>query len=154
MLILKFLHILAMFSAVTLIFGGVVFLDLVARTRDVVTYRRLYAVWERSDTAALVLFVAGIVLGLLTAITGGFDLIASWLILAYVIVVAIFVDSFLFTGRWYNRIKEAANRPDPDEAAEEVRRLIGTPRHIAALGISTALWAGIIFVMVVKPSPF
>ena len=154
MLILKFLHILAMFSAVTLIFGGVVFLDVVARTRDVVTYRRLYAVWERSDTAALVLFVAGIVFGFLTAITGGFDLTASWLILAYVIVVAIFVDSYLLTGRWYNRIKEAANRPDAGEAAEEVRRLIGTPRHIAALGISTALWAGIIFVMVVKPSPF
>jgi uncharacterized membrane protein SirB2 len=152
--ILKFLHILAMFSAVTLIFGGVVFLEYVARTRDVTTYRRLYEIWERTDTPAIILFVAGIVFGLLTAITGGFDPTASWLILAYVIVVAIVVDGFLFTGRWYNRIKEAASLSNPEQAADEVRRLIGTPRHIGALAISTALWASIIFVMVVKPSLF
>jgi hypothetical protein len=154
MLILKFLHIVSMFSGVTLAVGSLVFLDLVARTRDVDAYRRLDAIVQRTDMAAVALFLAGIAFGFLTAITGGFDLTASWLILAYVLVAAIVVEGLVFSGPWFTRIREAASQADRTAAAAEVQRLIRNPKHLAALANVNLLFVAIIYVMVVKPTLF
>jgi hypothetical protein len=153
-LVLKLLHILAMFGAVTLIVGSIVFLDLVGRSRDIVAYRRLDAVVQRTDVVAVGLFVAGIVLGVLTALAGGIDLTAGWLILAYVLVGALFIEGFLFTLPWYAKIREAANDTDDARAASDVERLLRTPHHVVLVTVIVLLWAGVIFVMVVKPNPF
>ena len=79
----KVLHILSMFAAVTLLVG------------EALLYAR--AIW-RSDVAGLAavrrllggrpllgvsFFIAGIVFGLLAAVTGGFEFFAGWLIAAY-----------------------------------------------------------------------
>jgi hypothetical protein len=153
-LILKFLHIVSMFAAVTLIVGSIVFLDIVGRNRDVGAYRRLDAVVQRTDIVALVLFLAGLVFGFLTAVTGGFDVGASWLVLAYILVAAIFVEGFLVTVPWYSRIRDAANDPDETRAAANVERLLRSGRHLALVTVIVLLWAAVIFVMVVKPDPF
>jgi hypothetical protein len=153
-LVLKFLHILSMFGAVTLVVGSIVFLDLVGRSRDIVSYRRLDAIVQRTDLVAVVLFLAGIVLGFLTAFAGGFDLTAGWLILAYVLVGALLLEAFLFTLPWYSKIREAANNADDARAAAEVERLLRTPHHVVLVAVIVLLWASVIFVMVVKPNPF
>ena len=87
----KVLHILSMFAAVTLLVG------------EALLYAR--AIW-RSDVAGLAavrrllggrpllgvsFFIAGIVFGLLAAVTGGFEFFAGWLIAAYALIVALFV---------------------------------------------------------------
>jgi uncharacterized membrane protein len=156
MLILKFLHIVSMFGFVTLALGGAVFLHLVAHARDVHAYRRLDAPIQRTDVVAIALFLAGIIFGLLAAITGGFDLTASWLILAYILVVVIVVHGFLLLNPWYVRLRNAANQPDAAAAVEEFQRLLRTHpvRHMADLVFGTALWVAIIYVMVVKPTLF
>ena len=154
MLIFKFLHIVSMFGAVTLIVGSILFLDLVGRNRDIGAYRRLDAVSQRTDMVAIGLFLAGIVFGFLTALTGGFDLTASWLVLAYILVGAIFVEGFLVSLPWYARIRAAANDPDERRAAMNVERHLRSPRHLALVTLIVLLWAGVIFVMVVKPDPF
>lgn len=154
MIVFKFLHILTMFSAVTLLFGGIVFLDIVGRARDLEAYRRLDAIAQKTDLVAVGLFILGIGLGFVTAITGSIDLTASWLVLAYILVVAIFAEGFLLTIPWYNRIREASQHPDRELAAAEVTRLLESPRHIGTLVVVTALWVAILYVMVVKPSLF
>ena len=154
MLIFEFLHIVSMFGAVTLIVGSIVFLDIVGRNRDVAAYRRLDAMVQRTDMVAIALFLAGIVFGFLTALTGGFDLTASWLVLAYILVGAIFVEGFLVTVPWYSRIRAAANDPDEARAALNVERHLRSRRHLALVTVIVLLWAAVIFVMVVKPDLF
>ncbi|MBA2556949.1 MAG: hypothetical protein H0V12_06335 [Chloroflexi bacterium] len=133
MLTFKFLHIITMFGAVTLLVGSMVFLDLVARARDIVTYRRMDAIVQRTDMVGLGLFLAGIVFGVLTALMGGFDLTASWLILSYVLVVALVIEGVVISLPWYGRIRQAASGED-DAAAAAVERMMRTPRHLASGG--------------------
>jgi hypothetical protein len=154
MALLKFLHIISMFGAVTLVFGSLVFMDLAGRMGDVVTYRRLDAVVQRTDLLAMALFLLGLVFGFLTAITGSFDLAAGWLVLAYILVLAIFIEGFVFTFPWYRRLRETAHDGDEARARVELQRLLHSGHHTALVAVVSLLWAGVIFVMVVKPDPF
>lgn len=154
MLIFKFLHIGFMFAAVTLIFGSIVFLDLLARRADAVAYLRLDALVQRTDIIAIGLFLLGLVFGFATALTGTFDLTASWLILAYVLVVAIFVEGIFVTIPRYARIRNVATNSDPKMAGESIARLVRDPLHVGLVVIVAILWLGVIYVMVVKPTLF
>jgi len=154
LLAFKFLHIASMFGAVTLIFGSSVYLDLIGRARDIETYRRLDAIIQRTDLVAFGLFLSGLGFGLLAAFTGGFDLLASWLVLAYVVVAALFIEAFVFTVPSYNRVRETANLPDREAAAKEVKRLLHSPHHLLSLAAMATLWLASIFVMVIKPELF
>jgi uncharacterized membrane protein SirB2 len=131
MLIWKFLHIVSMFGAVTLVLGGAIFLHLVARSQDLSAYRRLGAIVLRSDWAAGALLMAGIGFGILTAITGGFDQTARWLILAYLQVVAIIAVDFGFVAPRQKRLREAAAEPDP-AVVGEFQRLVHARGHLVA----------------------
>ena len=97
MLVFNFLHIASMFGAVTPVFGSIVFLDLLARRGDAEAYLRVDALAQRTDIVAIGLFLAGLVFGFATPLTGDFDLTADWLILAYVLVVALFVEGIFIT---------------------------------------------------------
>ena len=154
MLVLKFLHIASMFAAVTLIFGSIVFLDLLARRGDAIAYLRLDALVKRTDTVAIGLFLMGLVFGFATALTGAFDLTAGWLILAYVLVAAIFVEGIFITIPHYNHVREVATNTDPAVAGDAIARLVRDSRHVALVLVVTLLWLGVIYVMVVKPTLF
>lgn len=154
MLVFKFLHIASMFAAVTLIFGSIVFLDLLARRADAVAYLRLDALVKRTDTVAIGLFLMGLAFGFATALTGALDLTASWLILAYLLVGAMLVEGILITIPRYNHIRDVATRSDPGNAGDAIARLVRHPRHVALVTIAAILWLGVIYVMVVKPTVF
>ena len=154
MLLFRFLHIASMFAAVTLIFGSIVFMDLLARRGDAATYLRLDGLAQRTDMIAIGLFLMGLVFGFATALTGEFDLTASWLILAYVLVAIIFVEGIFITMPRYNHIREVASNADPAVAGETIARLVRSPGHVILVTMVTILWLGVIFVMVVKPSLF
>jgi hypothetical protein len=153
-LVFKFLHIASMFAAVTLIFGSIVFLDLLARRADAAAYLRLDELVKRTDIVAIGLFLMGLVFGFATALTGEFDLTASWLILAYVLVAGIFVEGIFITIPRYNHIREVATDSDPKVAGESIARLVRDPRHLGLVAIVAILWLGVIYVMVVKPTLF
>lgn len=154
MLVFKFLHIASMFAAVTLIFGSIVFLDLLARRADAAAYLRLDELVKRTDIVAIGLFLMGLVFGFATALTGEFDLTASWLILAYVLVAGIFVEGIFITIPRYNHIREVATNSDPAVAGDAIARLVRDPGHVALVTIVGMLWLGVIYVMVVKPTLF
>jgi hypothetical protein len=154
MLLFKFLHIASMFAAVTLVFGSIVFLDLLARRADAVAYLRLDALVKRTDVIGAGLFLMGLVFGFATALTGAFDLTASWLILAYVLVAGIFVEGIFITIPRYNHIREVATNSDPALAGDAIARLVRRPLHVALVTIVAVLWLGVVYVMVVKPALF
>jgi len=153
-LIFKALHILTMFAAVTFLVG------------EALLYAR--AIW-RGDLAGLAavrrlvggrpvlgaaFLLFGIVFGLLAVLTGGFDLLAGWLVAAYVLVAALFLVN---ASPWVQRLPRLAEDAVAAEAGQrpvaEVVRGMATVRTgtLVVVAINVTLFAAVIADMVLKP---
>lgn len=144
---LKFLHVATMFTAVTLVVGGdIYFLRVAGRGHAEATARLGHAIRHRGPFTGPIIEI-GVVFGILTALSGGFDLLAPWLIGAYVVVIAMTFLAFRFGAPAFTDILRVAETGDDDGVA----RLIdsGPYRRIAL--IDGALFGIAIFLMVVKP---
>lgn len=147
--LLKFLHILSMFLAVTLLFSPDIVFYRAAAARDVHTMRRVGSLSRMVVNAGIILFFVGLAFGFLTALTGGFDLTAPWLIMAYVLVALIIVLGAAIENPHYIKVSAAAERSG-EQFSEELERLVRSPlKHLGWL--SAALYGGIIYTMVTKP---
>jgi uncharacterized protein YacL len=154
MLIFKALHILMMFGAVTVLIGEALFYAIAIWRGDIKAVAAIRRVAGSRPVVGVVFLMAGIVFGLLAAMTGGFDFFAGWLIAAYVLVVAL----FLVNGSpWVQRLPrlgaeaieaEAGQRPADDvlAAMAGMRTAI-----LVAVAVNVALFAAIIADMVLKP---
>jgi uncharacterized membrane protein len=152
LLIWKFLHIACMFGAVTLIAGSALVVGGVLRSGNVQAIRRVLAVERRlTNMVGAPLFIAGIAFGFITALSGGFDLTARWLLLAYVLVAANFANGIGLYEPHAKRLAAAAEASDVTTPSPELRALIGSRRTWLVPSMDLALWLAIIFVMVVKP---
>jgi hypothetical protein len=109
---------------------------------------------QRTDMVGAGLFVAGLVFGFATALTGPFDLTASWLVLAYVLVAAIFVEAMFITNPRYTHIRQVATKTGPEAAGAAIEKLVRDPRHVALVGLVTLLWLSVLYLMIVKPTLF
>jgi hypothetical protein len=147
----KALHVLAMFSAVTLFFGGSILLHRLVATGDVPAIRRFLTVVDPLFRAGVALLTLGVILGLVTAMTGGLSLLQPWLILAYVLVAAIYLVGFGIGVPWYRAVSvNAAISPD-GAPSPELREAIDDRRGRFDLYASALLYAAVIAVMVLKP---
>ena len=90
MLVFKALHILLMFAAVTFLVGEATYFA-IAIWRRHVRIGSAAPAGQAPPVVGALLFVLGIIFGLLTAATGRLDFFAGWLIAAYLMVVALFV---------------------------------------------------------------
>jgi len=154
MLIFKALHILSMFSVVTMEIGAEFLFAFAIARRDVRGLATVHRILEqaRLGPISIAVFIAGIVFGLLTALTGGLDLLAGWLIAAYVLVAVILVGG----SRLWPKVllplgakaveAEAGQRP-----VEDVVRDMAASRAVWwHVGMAT-LFVLIILDMVLKP---
>jgi hypothetical protein len=154
MLIFKALHILSMFSVVAMEIGAEFLFAFAIARRDVRGLATVHRILEqaRLGPISIAVFIAGIVFGLLTALTGGLDLLAGWLIAAYVLVAVILVGG----SRLWPKVllplgakaveAEAGQRP-----VEDVVRDMAASRAVWwHVGMAT-LFVLIILDMVLKP---
>ena len=151
--IFKVLHILSMFTAVTLLISVPIFAALAIWQRDVRGLAAVYRLARRPGNTVVgsVFLLAGIVFGLLTAATGGFDFFAGWLIAAYVMVTALILTNFLPAK---HRVRQVAEEAVEAEAGQRpvddvVRDMATAP--IGVFAIDVALFVAIIADMVLKP---
>jgi hypothetical protein len=149
MTVWKVLHVVTMFSAVTLLVGGSVSFDVLARTRDPAALARFWSVQEPLTNVGVGLIVAGIVFGLVTAIVGPFDLTQPWLIIAYVLVAVLFVLGPI-EGRLAKRAADAAAQAG-DVWTDELEALASDRRRESLTYASTLIYVIIIVDMVAKP---
>lgn len=145
----KFLHVVAMFSAVTLLVGGDVLFHALRRTGDRNALRRFLSAINPLFALGVALLTAGIVFGLLAAATGSWDFLARWLVGAYLIVGALYLVG-LVAGLPYYR--NAAGILSRDAGAPETRRVLDDPRGWGSMLISIVGYVAIIFLMVMKPA--
>jgi hypothetical protein len=141
----KLVHVVSMFGVVTLWVGAWVIWDLVARTGDRSALRRVDHVSQTTGQIGFALLIVGIVAGFLTAITGGFNLTAPWLLIAYALVL-----SDLVVLRWsvvhVERVRAAQN----DESLD-LRAAASSPRANVTLAVGVGFWALLIADMILKP---
>ena len=148
------LHILSMFTMVTLFSGGELFYVLAIRGRDVRALAWLHRTAHRTrfPFIALGALVAGVAFGLLAAATGGLDFFEGWLIAAYLLVALFFVNAVV-VGREVIRLADKAVEADAGQrpVEEVVREMAATNRATLLFAVNVALFAAIILDMVLKP---
>ena len=153
MLIFKVLHVLSMFTAVTLLEGVPIFIALAFWQRDVRGAAAVFRLARRPGNTVIggAFLLAGIVFGLLTAATGGFDFFAGWLIAAYVLVAVLILSNLLPAKQRLRQIAEEAVEAEAGQRSvdEVVRHMEIAPLWF--LPVDVALFAAIIADMVLKP---
>ena len=148
--VFKFLHIVSMFVGVTILVGGEWFYLRSMRQRDLPAMRAFARIYGRVDRLAIGALTLGVVFGLATAATGGFDMTARWLVSAYVIVIALYAVGFSSTP-FLLKVGRAADATPGDVPGPEVDALLRSARPVWAAVISIVLYVLVIADMVFKP---
>ena len=134
-----------MFGVITLWVGAWVIWDLVARTGDRSALRRVDHVSQTTGQIGFAFLIVGIVAGFVTAITGGLNLTAPWLLIAYALVL-----SDLLVLRWATvhttRVRAAQNDPIAD-----LKGIASSARANVTLVVLIGFWLLIIADMILKP---
>ena len=149
-LLWKFGHIAAMFAAVSIFVGQGALEGAVARSGDVPALRRVLAAEDRFAPIGGGLYLLGIALGLIAALTGGFGLLQPWLVIGYVLAAVILINAFAYHIPTANRLKELAEA-SPTEPSPQLRAAIDAPIVRVMIVLDSVVWLALIFVMVVKP---
>jgi len=109
-----FLHILTMFAIVATHSGPQLLALAAARTGQTSALGAIGSLYARTGRAVPPLGILGALLGLATAVTGEFDLLAPWLLIAYALFVLLIVFGGVVSYPYIMRASEAAreNRPN------------------------------------------
>jgi protein-S-isoprenylcysteine O-methyltransferase Ste14 len=145
MFVLLFLHILLMFTAVAVASGASVLVLMGARRGD----RSMVAAITSLPIPQMapILYISGGVLGLLTGLAFGYNLLAPWLIIAYVGFALFAAFGILYTGPVFMRTHAVA--ADPQASGEVFATAMSRFRTDAV--VSMAGIAILVADMVFKP---
>jgi len=147
-----FLHISFIFTGITVGYGTTLLLRVAYMSGQVGIMRGVGYAAGKLGPAIPILFIVGGLFGLLTGIVKGTNLLAPWLVIAYVLfVIAMLIGIFenAATGRKLGPLLMAADVTQPLPAA--VRELFDSPRARYLLIVDILLPFVFVFDMVVKP---
>lgn len=151
MRIFVFLHVLSMFFAVAISGGIELFLMRIARSRDVRTIRRVFALHQELVRFVPIVFMIGLAFGVIAIFANDFNPFAGWLLLAYPLFVAGILIGVLGVGPWAEGVIAAASASGDDEPSSDLDAAIASTRGRNSLILFWIVVAAIVFVMVVKP---
>lgn len=147
----KYLHVLTMFAAVAAAFVPEIWLHVIARRGDVPGLRGYLPLTAQAGKLIPVLFVIGLVFGLLAAWAGELDFFQPWLIGAYVIFAIAMATGALVGGPWAVRMAEAASESPSDAPSPALTAAIRDQRGVISTTILMLSIIVIVFLMVAKP---
>ena len=148
---LKFLHIAAMFCAVGVSVGTDIMAHRVAGTGDVRSIRTFFAQARQLVMLMPILFLTGLALGLVTALSGALNLLAPWLVIAYVLFALTLALHATIGARWFRRMDELAVASAEDHASVELLAVAGAPSARYLTWYTIAMVVVFVFLMVTKP---
>jgi hypothetical protein len=149
--ILLFLHITFFIAGITISYGPLLLLRLAYRTGEVGNIRGLAVVHSRLGPLTFLMYMLGGIFGGLTAIAFGFDLLAPWLVIAYVAFGIAVLTGVTENRTWPLRLAEAVKRTPDGPLTPEIQDLFMNRRTLSVLAIDIAWFFVIIFDMVIKP---
>lgn len=147
----KYVHVVAMFFAIALALSTEQVVRRVAGSRDPRSIETAVSRSEPLSKASDALFGIGIVAGIIAALTGNMNLLAPWLILAYVAVAAAFAVGMLVIAPWSKRLHAAAAASPDGAASPELRLIIDDAGARVGSWALVALIASLVFLMVAQP---
>jgi hypothetical protein len=149
--LLLFLHITFFIAGITMSYGPLLLLRLAYQTGEVANIRGLALVHSRLGPVTFLMYLLGGIFGGLTAITFGFDLLAPWLVIAYVAFAIAVLLGVTENRMWPLRLAEAVKRTPDGPLTPEIHDLFMNRRTVSVLVIDIAWFFVIIFDMVIKP---
>lgn len=143
--VLLLLHIVTMFAVVALHSGPQMLVLVAARTGQLPVVAGIASLYERSGRAVPPLGILGASFGIATGLTGGFNLLAPWLLIAYALFGLLVVYGGVVSVPYIVGLGKAVreDRPDRDE-------LLGR-RLVVIVAIDALIYVLIIADMVLKP---
>ena len=150
-LLLLFLHITFFVVAITISYGPLLLLRLAYRTGEIGNIRGLALVHSGLGPLTFVMYMLGGIFGLLTAITFNVDLLAPWLVIAYVGFAIAVLLGVTENRTWPVRLAEAVKRTPDGPLTPEIRDLFMNRTTVSVLVIDIAWVPVMIFDMVIKP---
>ena len=147
--LLKFLHISAMFAATALAVGPIVVYYLVARSGDANALKTAMKFDEALERTAGGFYGLGLIVGAAAALSGSLDLTAPWLLTAYALVVLLIVNNLYLSLRM-RALKEVASSGN-SASLGALSRARALTVSILGLGLITL---ALVYTMVAKPSLF
>ena len=153
MLIWKALHVVSMFTMVAGFIGVEVFYAAAIRRREVaaVAFVRQSLGNTGFGPLAFIALLAGIIFGVLTAATGGFDLVGGWLLAAYALLVIFLVNAIGVGEKVVRAGKAAIGAVEGRASAVEVEASLPVGRATFLVIANAVLFAAIVLDMVLKP---
>lgn len=151
MRIFIFLHIVTMFSAVAVSYLPEVLMRRAVLSGSVPLMRSVGATIAPVSKLPGPVFGIGLIFGLTAVFTGGFNPLAPWLLIAYVIFVIATIVGAGITGPWAVRVGELAAASPADAPSPELTTAMRDPRMGALVWLNLLFIVGIIFDMVIKP---
>lgn len=149
--LVKYLHLLAMITAVSAaVVPGLVLLA-VARRRDVAALRGLVPLAISVRGFGPPLFVVGALFGFAAAVTGRLDPFRPWLIASYVAFSAALLTGAILGDPWARRMGRAAVASPVDTPSAELEAAIRDGRGMIASIVLASSVAVLIFLAAIKP---
>ena len=150
-ILLKFLHIAAMFAAVGVSIGTDLMAHRIADTGDVRSIRTFFAQARQIVKLMPLLFLSGLVLGLVTAWTGSLNLLAPWLVIAYILFALTLALHATIGAAWFRRMEALAIASPDGHASAELLATTHAPGARFLLPYTMIMIVIFVFLMVVKP---
>ncbi len=150
-LLFTYLHILTMFSAAGVSFGTSILTRRVSHSGNVSAIKTVFGLAKPLGQAVPILFLIGLVFGLLTAATTPWDFFKPWLLIAYVLFAIALGVSGAIVAPWSARVGKAAAMNQGDTPSAELQAAIADTRIDAAFWITNIAIVLIVFDMVFKP---
>ena len=148
----KYLHVVSMFFAVALAVSGEIVVRRVAQSGDVRAIRTtVEKVKPLSGPIATGLFLAGVVFGIIAALTGQIDLLRPWLIAAYIAFIVAVAIGIAITDPWVARLEQAAGASPDGAGSPELVAVVEDRRARIGAWALQGMIAFMVFLMVVKP---
>ena len=150
-LLFLFLHITFFVVAITISYGPLLLLRLAYRTGEVGNIRGLAVIHSGLGPLTFVMYMLGGFFGLLTAINFHVNLLAPWLVIAYVGFTIAVLLGVTHNRIWPIRLADAVNRTPDGPLTPEIRDLFMNRTTVAVLVIDIVWVPVMIFDMVIKP---
>ena len=149
--LIKMIHLISVIFAVGFAMGPEILLFKATRSDDVKNIRFIFNMAEPLSRIAPLLFIIGLISGLLTAHQAGFDLLAPWLILSYIVFTITIGLDILFHLPWAKRIRIAAENSNLESPSSELKAALADRRGEITLWVGPIAIVILIGLMTLKP---
>lgn len=150
-MVLKLAHIVLIFSGLALIYGTQLVLYRIARSGDAKAIRTAFQTAKPLSSLGPAIFLVGVAFGVAAGVLNGWNLLAPWLVAAYVLVAALMAGGITITMPWMNRVSVAAASVDGHGSPTGLGDVLRDRRAVGLMYASAAADVCIVALMVFKP---